>query len=163
MNIFDIIIGIILLWALYKGYRQGIAIQLAGLAGIVLGVYLAFKFSESVSTWLSLDASYGRIVAFMCILVVTIILLALVGQLIKGLFNMVGLSIVDHLFGAILSVLKIALILGALLCALDTLNDNLKFINQSKIDSSVLYAPVRSTAKFIFPYMDFLKDQLPNA
>lgn len=162
MNIFDIIIGIILLWALYKGYKQGATIQLTGLVGILLGVYLAFKFSSKVSTWFNLDPSFGGIIAFICILIVTIIALALIGRLIKGLFKITGLSIVDHIFGALLSVLKLGLIIGALLCAFDSLNESQQIISTEKINNSVLYSPVKNTAKMIFPYIEFLKDQLPQ-
>lgn len=55
MNVFDIIVGIPLLYAAYKGFRQGTAVQLAGLAGLFVGVYLAFRYGRDFGSWLHID------------------------------------------------------------------------------------------------------------
>ena len=48
MNGFDIILGIPLLYAAYRGFREGIIVQLGGIAGLFIGVYFAFRHSSAV-------------------------------------------------------------------------------------------------------------------
>ena len=47
MNILDIIVLILLIWAIYNGFRDGIVVQLGGLAGLFIGIYLAFRYLDS--------------------------------------------------------------------------------------------------------------------
>ena len=38
MSVIDLIVGLLMLWAVFNGWRQGLILQLCSLAGIVLGV-----------------------------------------------------------------------------------------------------------------------------
>ncbi|MFI3331104.1 MAG: CvpA family protein [Rikenellaceae bacterium] len=162
MNVFDIVIGIILLYALYAGFRQGIVVQLSGIIGIIAGVYLAYQFASVVAKWFDLSAEVGLIVGFICILIVVIIALAIIGRLIRGLFKITGLGVLDKIFGAALSALKIAFLIGILLSALSSLSDSTQIISKETIDSSYLYKPVQKVSEYIFPYISFIKDNLPE-
>jgi len=41
MSVIDLIVGLLMLWAVFNGWRQGLILQLCSLAGIVLGAWLA--------------------------------------------------------------------------------------------------------------------------
>ena len=58
MNGFDIILGIPLLYAAYRGFREGIIVQLGGIAGLFIGVYFAFRHSSAVGQWLHTDPPF---------------------------------------------------------------------------------------------------------
>ena len=45
MNSIDIILGIILIYAFYRGIRKGFFATLASLIGLIVGVYGAIHFS----------------------------------------------------------------------------------------------------------------------
>jgi len=40
MSVIDLIVGLLMLWAVFNGWRQGLILQLCSLAGIVLGAWL---------------------------------------------------------------------------------------------------------------------------
>ena len=44
MSVIDLIVGLLMLWAVFNGWRQGLILQLCSLAGIVLGAWLGIRF-----------------------------------------------------------------------------------------------------------------------
>lgn len=165
MNVFDIIIGLLLLWALYKGYKEGVVVQLGGIVGVLIGAFFAFRFGGVVGRWLGLDDTMGSVVGFIAVIVLVVIAIAIAGRLLKGLFNIAGLGVFDQLGGAILSMLKVGLIISVLLCGFEVINRQTNFVKQSSIDKSFFYRPVRAMATYAFPYVDFIKkkiNEIPN-
>ena len=45
MNYLDILIALPIAWGLYKGWKRGIIFEIAMMIGLVLGLYVAIKFS----------------------------------------------------------------------------------------------------------------------
>ena len=43
MSVIDLIVGLLMLWAVFNGWRQGLILQLCSLAGIVLGGWLGIR------------------------------------------------------------------------------------------------------------------------
>jgi membrane protein required for colicin V production len=160
MNILDIILLIFLLWAVYQGFKDGVVVQLAGLAGLFIGIYLAFRYSGTVAAWLHIDEKWATIAGFAIVLVLVFIAIAVIGRLLRGVCRFAGLAVLDKVGGIIVSVLKTGLILGLLLYGFGWLNDNQKWVKQEKLDRSVLYEPLIKVAETAFPYVDFVKDKL---
>ena len=117
MNGFDIILGIPLLYAAYRGFREGIIVQLGGIAGLFIGVYFAFRHSSAVGQWLHTDPPIAAAVGFVVILLAVLLVMALLGHLIKGIFKLAGLGPIDAIGGILLGVFKMAVILSLLLYA----------------------------------------------
>ena len=106
MNGFDIILGIPLLYAAYRGFREGIIVQLGGIAGLFIGVYFAFRHSSAVGQWLHTDPPIAAAVGFVVILLAVLLVMALLGHLIKGIFKLAGLGPIDAIGGILLGVFK---------------------------------------------------------
>ena len=53
MNSIDIVLGIILIYAFYRGIRKGLFATLASLIGLIAGVYGAIHFSHFAADLLS--------------------------------------------------------------------------------------------------------------
>ena len=76
MNIIDIILAIVLIWALINGLRKGLISQACTFVGLLLGVWLAFKFNGQLSEWIGVEvegvAAYailfaaGVLIAWLC-------------------------------------------------------------------------------------------------
>lgn len=160
MNFFDIIIGLLLIWALVKGYKEGIVVQLGGIIGVVIGVFFAFKYGSAVSNFFGMHDTMATVVGFIIVLLAVMITIGIVGWMLRGLFKLVGLGIFDQIGGAVLSMLKAGLVISVLLAGLEALNANSHFISQSSIDRSTLYKPVRMISKYAFPYVDFIKQKI---
>ena len=151
MNGFDIILGIPLLYAAYRGFREGIIVQLGGIAGLFIGVYFAFRHSSAVGQWLHTDPPIAAAVGFV------VILLAV---LIKGIFKLAGLGPIDAIGGILLGVFKMAVILSLLLYAFETVNSTTRWVENDRYTEAALYKPVRSTTALLFPYLDLMKNKI---
>ena len=116
MNGFDIILGIPLLYAAYRGFREGIIVQLGGIAGLFIGVYFAFRHSSAVGQWLHTDPPIAAAVGFVVILLAVLLVMALLGHLIKGIFKLAGLGPIDAIGGILLGVFKMAVIQPVAIC-----------------------------------------------
>ena len=160
MNWLDIVIAVPLCWAVYQGFKQGLVVQLVGLAALFVGVYLAFRYGTMVGEWFRLKSPTSQIVGFALVLVLVIIALALVGRLTRGLFHIAGLGIFDTLLGVVFAVIKVGLILGVLLGWFRAVDSKGEVLKESATSSSVLYGPVMKVSDMAFPYLLGMKDKL---
>lgn len=160
MSYLDIIIGLPLLLAAYMGFRDGIVVQLGGIIGLIIGIFLAFRYGLQVGCWIGLEGTMAQVAGFLLIVVASLLVIGLLGKVTKGLFKFAGLGALDSIGGIILGVLKMGLLLSVLLIAFDALNARHHWITQEKISGSVLYEPVRKVSEIVFPYVDFVKEKL---
>ena len=160
MNILDIIVLILLIWAIYNGFRDGIVVQLGGLAGLFIGIYLAFRYGTTVGHWFGIDDQWATIAGFAIIVILVLVGISLIGRALRGVFRFAGLSVLDKIGGIIVSVVKIGLILGLLFYSFDWANQRTHWISQDKLAASKVYRPLIDAASLAFPYIDFVKDKL---
>ena len=161
MSTLDIIILVCFVPAIVTGIQRGFIAQVVSLISIILGIWLAFHFSEMVCEWLrqylpNLSETILNIVGFVLILAVVALLLHLVGKLILRLFKAVDLGWLNWILGLVFSLLKAALVIGLVLVLFDTLNLKFELVKPETLDQSVLYAPLRDAAYKVFPYLKAL-------
>ncbi|MBO7213381.1 MAG: CvpA family protein [Rikenellaceae bacterium] len=160
MNWIDIVLIIPLLWAAWRGYRDGVISQLGGIAGILLGVWLAFRFSAQVGIWLNLPEAIRREAAFLIVIIAVVILVGLFGKLLGRLFDSVGLSIINKFCGIVLALVKISLLLSVLIAGFELVNNSTKWVDRKTIDSAKLYEPIHKVSSVVFPYLVKLKNSI---
>lgn len=160
MSWLDVVIAVPLLWALYKGYTEGVILQLGGIAGLLVGVWLAFRYGRELGLAMKLDPSLAPVVGFVVIVAGVLIAIGLLGRLAHGLFKITGLGMFDTVGGVVLGGLKMALILSVLLCGFDYLNGRHGWVSGETLGRSRLYAPVKGLGAYVFPYVDFVQDKL---
>lgn len=155
MNTVDIIIAIILLFGLVKGFLKGLFVEITSLVGLVLGVYGAIHFSyfladilESKVSW---DPSMIQLVSFAGTFLVIVIALTLMGKMLTKIADTIALGFFNKILGAVFGALKYGLIVSVLLIVLSQFNKTLKFMDQSTTEESILYEPVKKLAPTIFP------------
>ncbi len=162
MHAFDIIVGIPLAYAAYRGFRSGIVAQSCGLLGLVAGVWLASRYGEAAGLWMRVDPSAARVAGFVAILLLTLLGIALLGYLLKGLFRLAGLGPIDAVGGLLLGVVKMALILSLLLGAFETVNRSAGWVGEQSYARAVLYKPVREVSRWVFPYLSRAAEKLAD-
>lgn len=160
MNGLDIILGIPLIYAIWKGFREGIILQLAGIAGILVGVRLAFLYGPTVGGWMHLQDETAYLAGFLCIVIAALLGIGLLGRLVRGLFRLTGLGMFDQAGGVVLSVAKMAVILGVLLWAFDGLNREKQWVEPKTLRSSLIYSPLHDVSDFVFPYLRVIGKEL---
>jgi membrane protein required for colicin V production len=117
MNWLDIVIIIGLLIALFSGFREGLIKILFTLAGGIIGVVLAGHYSDGLAAKLSFisDHNIAGIVAFIIIILATLIVATILGIIVKKVVHAVLLGWVDKLGGAVIGLLAGAIFIGAVL------------------------------------------------
>ena len=127
MNIIDYVVLSTLLWFAYKGFRNGIILELATGVGIVIGIILAKTYYLTLSKnvdFLFNNDSLGMIVSFICLFISIIILANIAGILLKKIVNLIFLGIFDKLLGSIFGVFKAIIIIKISFVLLLTLPSN---------------------------------------
>lgn len=157
MNYFDIIVGIILALALFKGFKNGLIIELASLAALVLGLLGAILFSDVTATYLGqyINSSHIGIIAFIITFILIVIGVHLVAKIVDKMVSAIALGPVNRILGAVFSLLKYAFILSVILAVLSSFERSFKIIPEAQKEKSYLYEPVASIAPFVFPYLQF--------
>ena len=149
MHAFDIIVGIPLAYAAYRGFRSGIVAQSCGLLGLVAGVWLASRYGEAAGLWMRVDPSAARVAGFVAILLLTLLGIALLGHLLKGLFRLAGLGPIDSVGGLLLGVFE-------------TVNRSAGWVGEQSYARAVLYKPVREVSRWVFPYLSRAAEKLAD-
>jgi membrane protein required for colicin V production len=155
MNTVDIVISVILLFGLIRGYIKGLFIEITSLVGLVLGIYGAIHFSYFLSNILKSrvdwDASMIQIIAFTGTFLIILLALIFIGKTLTKIAETASLGLFNKMLGALFGILKYALILSIVFIVYDKINSSLKFVNKKEVNQSVLYDPVKNFAPALFP------------
>ena len=153
----DIIILICFLPAIISGIMKGFIEQAVALVSLILGAWLAFKFSTVVSGWLQpyfeVSETVLNVISFAVIMVAVVLVLFVLSKILTGVTKLVMLGWLDRLLGLVFALLKAGLLIGIAIILCDTLNVKFEFVEEKVLDESVLYAPIRDIAYVIFPYL----------
>jgi membrane protein required for colicin V production len=116
MNWLDIVLIVALVLSLLIGIWYGLIRMLFTLAGVIIGLLLAGVYADSLADKLTfMDTSGAHMLAFLIILMGTIIVASILGVLVKMLFKNTPLGIADKIGGAILGLLVGAIFIGGIL------------------------------------------------
>lgn len=161
MNILDIILLICFIPAIIQGLRKGFIAQALSIVSLIVGIWASARFTEIVIGWISeyITASEQilKVVAFALILVAVFIILGLIGKVLESIIKFAMLGWVNRLLGVVFALLKTGLIVGLAIIAFSSLNNTFNFVQESVLNESVIYPPLKGLAYDVFPY---LKDML---
>lgn len=113
MNWLDVVLIVFLALSVLGGLINGLIRTIVGLAGLVLGIYLAGRYYVAFGNWLPIaNEDIASIVAFAIILIGIMVVAAIVAFFLRRLIGLAMLGWLDRLLGA-----AAGLVLGGLLCA----------------------------------------------
>jgi len=117
MSWLDIILIVVIAIATLLGFRTGIIKAVLSLAGVIVGVILAGRYSVLLASQLSFITSEGlaKIVAFAIVLVGVMVVAVVLASLLKWAASVMMLGWVNHLGGAVFGLALGAILCGALL------------------------------------------------
>lgn len=152
----DIILSICLAASVIQGLVKGFTDQIIALVSIILGTWAAFKFSDLVCGWagtyLHMSGQVLHVIVFILMIVAVIVVMHLLGKVIKASIKFVMLGWLDRLLGAVFALLKATLIIGILIILFNTLNTSFHIVDETVMEKSVLYSPIKRIAYGVFPY-----------
>jgi membrane protein required for colicin V production len=117
MNLVDIVILVAIAVPVFQGLRKGLIGSLLSLVGIILGIFLAGQFYDTVGSWLGFidNPDIANVAGFIIILVATMVVAEIIARVLRTIISIVLLGWVDKLGGAVFGGLLGAIAVSALL------------------------------------------------
>ena len=113
MSFLDIILGILLFFALIRGIRNGLFVELASLLSFLIGIYIAVKFSYIVGNMLgdsvASPSKTAKIIAFVLTLILVMVAIHFLAKVFSKIASFVFLGWLNKLGGAVFAFLKTTL------------------------------------------------------
>jgi membrane protein required for colicin V production len=158
MNYIDILILAPVAWAAYKGFSKGLVIELAQLAALVLGIFIALRFSgllyPLLVEQLGMGPKYTPVIAFALLFVAVVISVHLVAKLVHRMLELVALGLANRLAGLLFGALKVLFIVSVLFSVVNRLDALAGFIDDDTKKGSLLYRPVSDLSLLIYPDLE---------
>ncbi len=154
MNGLDIFFAVVLLWAVFNGWRRGFLRQLFSLAGIIIGVWITAKYGARVGAWIPGDETYTTPAGYVLLLLVSMIGLGLLGRAVSGLFSLAGFGTLDVLLGVLISVAKWAILLGFLCYGFVKLDPEGKVLDSKYRNESRVFTPLSRIPVKVMPFVE---------
>lgn len=158
MQTIDIIIAVLLAIGFIGGLRDGLVKQVAGLAGLIVGLLVGRTMYMPVGSWLrgvfGSSTEVAHIVAFLLILVIVPLLFAFVGWLISKFLSAISLGWLNRLLGSIVGALKYTLFVGVIITGIEMFDKEDSLISKEYKSVSKLYYPIHHITKLFLNGMD---------
>ena len=155
MNVFDIVILVVLLFGLVKGFMKGLFIEIASLVALIGGIWGAIHFSYFVGDFLEESVTWSEkkisLAAFAITFILIIVVVSMLGKFLTKLADLAALGLVNKVLGAAFGLVKIGLVLSIVFVFFHRLNGTISFVDEETLEESVLYESVKSIAPTIFP------------
>ena len=164
MGFLDIILGVLLAFALYKGVRNGLFVELASLVSLLAGIYFAIKFSSFIKELLAGFVKWNpntiQVVAFILTFLLVVIGISLLGKFLTGIADFAFLGWLNKIGGGFFRVLKTILIIGIVFKVFEKINYHNFLAKKETLDKSIFYNPIQKTAGFMYPSIENWYDNL---
>ena len=161
ISFFDIIIVLVLIWAIYKGFKRGPVVHAISLLILIAGIAIFGYMSEGIAEYIRERASVKmpnlHITIFAILFSATIWLSNFVGDKIEKGAGSKPKGILNIALGILASVIKYLYLLSILLLFVSQTGLYSKVGSKEK-DNSKLYTTVKNIAPDTIKTVAFLKD-----
>lgn len=158
MSFFDILVAALLVYSLYKGIKNGLFVEVASFISLLLGIYLAIKFSsfmkEIIGKHVSWNPNTIQVTAFILTFILVVIGVYFLAKILTGIADLAFLGWANKLGGGFFRVLKSILILSIFIALFEKINFNNTFAKKETLDKSIFYNPVKKVAAFVYPSIE---------
>ncbi|PWB23346.1 CvpA family protein [Flavobacterium sp. HTF] len=158
MSFLDIILGALLAFSLYKGFKNGLFVEVASFISLLLGIYLAIKFSSFMKDIIAKHVSWNptniQITAFILTFILVVVAVYLLAKFLTGVADFAQLGLINKLGGAFFRVLKTILIVSIFIALFEKINFDNTFAKKETLDKSIFYNPIKKVAAFVYPSIE---------
>jgi len=158
MGVLDIILGGLMLYGLSKGLRNGLLIELGTFVSVVIGLFLASKFSGFTKTLLEGSVLWNpettQIAAFVITFIIAVVGISLLAKSLTSAADAASLGSINTLGGGVLGVLKIVMILGVVMSLFEKSNYNNFLVKKETLNKSFFYKPIQKTGFMVTPVFE---------
>ncbi len=154
MSAADIIIIIVIAFFAIKGLICGLIKEAAGIAAILVGLFLAVNFSGWLSDWILekgwFDPKYLEIISFTIIFLGVILLVILMSKLLDKFADTISLNWLNKLAGFVFGGCKGALIVAGVCYLAERIIQNFSLTEHEFLADSKIYAQLLALFEKIF-------------
>jgi membrane protein required for colicin V production len=158
MEVIDVVLGCLLLYGLVRGFWNGFFIEIASLLSLVLGIYLALKFSSFAQEFISSQVSWSpktiQITAFALTFILVIVALSILAKFMTTIAKFAGLGIFNKIGGAFFGLVKTLLLISVALHFFHKMNSKVDFVSREQLTKSILYYPTLEISGKIYPALE---------
>lgn len=148
----DIFLVVLLLWAVFNGWRGGFVKELLNTGGVLIGLLLSLGCYALLGKYLAVDGTRVNmvlsIIAFFILCIFLPIALGFVANRFNDLLRHMKLGLPNSLLGAAVSVVKFLFVISFAF----NIMENLNIMNPERTAASRLYEPARG-------FLDFVRDE----
>lgn len=152
----DIIAFILLVWAAFKGLRNGLIVGLFSFFAFIIGLAAALKLSAVAAEYIGTNTNIGKrwlpFIAFAGVFLIVVFLVRLGAKAIEGVIRMAMLGWLNKLGGILLYILLHFFIFSILLFYVDQLH----LIKKETLEASVLFPYIQPLAPNIIDALGYL-------
>ncbi len=165
MSFIDIVFAVLLGFAVYKGLKNGLFVEVASFVALILGIYFAIKFSNLVGAIFtgivpSWDPKYIEITAFIITFLLVVIGIHLSAKILTKLADFAFLGWINKIAGVIFSLLKTILALSVVLFIFEKINIDNMLLSKEIQENSIFYNPIQSISKVMYPTIEGWYEEL---
>lgn len=143
MSAADIIIIIIIVFFAIKGLICGLIKEAAGIAAVLIGLFIAVNFSGWLSNWILekgwFDPKYLEVISFTIIFLGVIIIVILLSKALDKFANAIKLNWLNKLAGFVFGGCKGALIVAGVCYLAERIIQNFSLTEQEFLADSKIY------------------------
>ncbi len=155
MGFLDIVLGIILAYGCIRGLFNGFFVEVASFFSLLLGLYIAIKFSfltaEILSDWFSWNPKNIAIGAFIITFILVVLGISLLAKFFTTIASLAALGLINKIAGAVFGVLKMCVILSFVLALFAKINSTNVLAKQETLDNSLFYNPILKVSEIVYP------------
>src|SRR6267154_1478907 len=138
--ILDLIVVVVLLWAVQKGWRRGLIVGLFSLVAVIIGLAAAMKLSIVAAGYIGkavkVSDKWLPVISFAVVFLIVVLLIRLGAKVIEKTVQFAMLGWVNRLAGIVLYVAIYIMVLSVLLFYAE----QMKWIRPELIQKSVTYS-----------------------
>ncbi|MBO7573000.1 MAG: CvpA family protein [Bacteroidales bacterium] len=150
----DILIIIVILFFAIKGLICGLIKEAAGIAAVLVGLFIAVNFSGWLSDWILekgwFDPKYIEVISFAAIFLGVILLVILLSKLLNKFADAISLNWLNKLAGFVFGGIKGALIVGGVCYLAERIIQNFSITEHEFLTDSKIYAQLLDVFGKIF-------------
>ena len=163
----EILIYIVLLVGAIIGFKQGAFKQIANFVGVVAGLILAamlyHQFGDYLADKTGASVGFGRLIAFVLIVIVVPILLGWIASLLTAIFTKLKINCLNRLVGAVIGVVCYAMILSVAFNLYDFLVSNAGFKPDKLGERAPIYYQLKHGTQLVIPDVLLVTDATEEA
>lgn len=153
-QLIDIILGIILIWGAFMGFKKGLILSLASFIAIVAGAMAAYYGSEAIAIALASQVDWSSqkiaVASFAIAFIAVVLIVHLLARILEKFIDLLALGLANKLSGALFGMAKNALLLTFVIFGIKGFGG--KHIPENVEKNCVIFPVVESIAPLVLPY-----------